>query len=260
MKAGAFLLFAFPVLCFLAPAIPASAATSNPYNGIIDRNVFSLKAPEPPAPPGPPPAPPVKLTLTGITTILGNKRALLKAQVPPHPPEPAKEESYMLTEGQRDGGVEVLSIDERGGIVKVNNNGQSETLDFVNNGAKTVATAATPGVVGLPGNIPAPIVSQSGGSISGSSGAANGQMTAGMPRTAFPTGATPTSTPTSASGPSQIPINPFGPSAHQIEMMDPEAQTIMIEAQRIHYTEQGDSTATILPPTELTPTESPLPQ
>jgi hypothetical protein len=70
------------VLSSLALGTAAQAITDSsggPYHGIIERNVFNLK------PPAPPPAPPdpisqaPKLTLTGITTILGNKRALMTA-------------------------------------------------------------------------------------------------------------------------------------------------------------------------------------
>src|SRR5438874_469686 len=93
----------------------------NPYHGIVDRNVFGLKDPPPPPPPNPdagkPPTPPI--TLTGITTVLGNKRAFLTLQLPAKAPEPAKIASLMLTEGQRDGEVEVLEIDEKERTVKV---------------------------------------------------------------------------------------------------------------------------------------------
>ena len=68
--------------------------------------------------------------LTGITTILGNKRALLKVQFPPKPPQPAKEQSYILTEGQRDGSIEVLEINEKTASVKVDNSGTVMEITF----------------------------------------------------------------------------------------------------------------------------------
>src|SRR5947208_16694459 len=57
-------------------AAPSSAsnANPNPYQGIVDRNVFGLKPPPPPPAPPEPPKPPVNITLTGITTVLGKKR------------------------------------------------------------------------------------------------------------------------------------------------------------------------------------------
>ena len=88
-------------LCLAANGATSESATS-PYQGIVERNVFGLKPPPPP--PGPednkPPAP--KIFLTGITTILGTKVALMKLTPPPAKPgEPAKEESFTLKVGQR---------------------------------------------------------------------------------------------------------------------------------------------------------------
>src|SRR5262245_54637973 len=96
--------------CTTSEAITAD----NPYQGIVDRNVFVLKAPAPPADPNEANKPqPAKITPTGVTTILGNKRVLFKVQQPARPPEPAKEMSYILAEGQREGQIEVLEIDEK---------------------------------------------------------------------------------------------------------------------------------------------------
>lgn len=228
-------------------SVPAvHAAASNPYGGIVDRNVFSLK----PAPlvdptPAAPPTPPVKLTLNGITTILGNKRALLHAQIPPRPPEPAKEENYMLTEGQRDGGVEVLSIDERAGIVKVNNNGLTETLNFVNNGAKAVAVAQSPvaaasGPAGLP--------------------AAGAHAGFGQQRQ-IPTRSIPGSnqyggTPAQRQENMGFNSNNSGVNvpAQFRNNLSPEEQVLLIEGQRMQLQDQGKpEEAALFPVTEVTP-------
>jgi hypothetical protein len=120
---------------------------ANPYQGIVERNVFALKPPPRPEDALPPPQPPPKITLTGITTILGNKRALLKQQVPAKPPAPAREESYILTEGQREGDVEVLAIDEEAGTVKVNNHGTVQELSFDKDGVKLSNNASAPAAV-----------------------------------------------------------------------------------------------------------------
>ena len=132
--------------------------SDNPYQGIVDRNAFNLKPPPPPPDPESLKPPPLKITLTGITTILGNKRALLKTAPPPGKPgEPAKtEQSYILTEGQRDGDIEVLEIDDKAGSVKVNNSGTIMTLTFEKDGPKIASTPAPPGLPGLPGAIPSP--------------------------------------------------------------------------------------------------------
>src|SRR5579864_6162958 len=96
-------------LCTLLSVTAAAGMTvDNVYHPIIDRNVFALR----PVPPPPPPAeaakpPPPRLWLTGITTIFGNRKlALLKGNFPNKPGEPAKDQSFILGEGERDGDVE----------------------------------------------------------------------------------------------------------------------------------------------------------
>jgi hypothetical protein len=125
--AGAWVLSGL-VLCPVAGGA-GSSLPGNPYHQICERNVFGLKAPQP-AHLEPPSAPLPKITLTGITTILGSKRALLKVQFPPKPPQPAKEQSYILTEGQRDGSIEVLEINEKTANVKVDNSGTVMEITF----------------------------------------------------------------------------------------------------------------------------------
>jgi hypothetical protein len=130
-------------------------ATSKPYQGIVDRNVFGLK----PAPPPPDPTevnkpPPVKITLTGITTILGNKRVLMKAPSPAAKPgeQPKGDRSYILTEGQMEDDIEVLEINEKTGDVKLKNAGAVVTLNLMKDGPKPpMGAAPAPGVPGAPG-------------------------------------------------------------------------------------------------------------
>jgi hypothetical protein len=130
----------------------ALEAGDTPYEGIVERNVFGLKPPEIAKPPEQPPPPPTKLTLTGITTILGNKRALLSAQVPNKP-----QDFYMLAEGQRQDEIEVLEINEAASTVKVNNHGVVQTLDFLNDGAKRQnVPVPMPSMPTAPGTPPPP--------------------------------------------------------------------------------------------------------
>ena len=71
-----------------------------------------------------------KITLTGITTILHGKRALLEIQRPPNGRTVVKPEYCILKEGQRDGPVEVLDIDEKAAKVKVDNSGTIMVITF----------------------------------------------------------------------------------------------------------------------------------
>jgi hypothetical protein len=131
---------------FLLLLAPAQAITDTPYQAIVDRNVFSLKPPPPPPVNNPdankPPPPPI--TLTGITTILGSKRAFMSVNMPAKPPEPAKVQSFMLSEGQRDGDIEVLEIDEKAGMVKVNEFGSITNLTWEKNGLKMAGGQPAP--------------------------------------------------------------------------------------------------------------------
>jgi hypothetical protein len=144
-------------LCIGSLSVPVHAivkdAEPNRYESIPDRNIFGLKPIEQPQVSNQPPVLP-KLFLTGITTILGNKRVLLK-EVPPtgSPGATNKEESLILTEGQREGHVEVLAIDEKAGRVRVNNSGNEMTLTFEKDGIKQ-ATPAPPTAPALPGALP----------------------------------------------------------------------------------------------------------
>ncbi len=136
----------------------------NPYYPIVERNVFGLKDPPPPPEPKQEGPPPPKITLTGITDVLGRKLALLEWQEPPAAGQPAKKNFSTLTEGQREGKIEVLEIDIKAGIVKVNNYGVTNTLSFKDDGAKLPATPFTaPPVGGIPSpaaSVPSPAPSQ----------------------------------------------------------------------------------------------------
>ena len=126
----------FPVvfLCAFAfvSVITASALTEgNPYSTIVGRNTFALKPPAPPA--GPitaPPTPPPNVSLQGISTILGRAQALLKVKIGPKPPDAAKELALVMDVGQREGDVEVLSIDPATGTVNLSNQGNPLTLNI----------------------------------------------------------------------------------------------------------------------------------
>ena len=96
--------------------------SGHPYLGIAGSNVFRLM-PAQRQGTDRPPAPLARVKAVGITTMLGDKRALLKVYLPATPPEPAKELSCILTVGQREGPIEVLEIDEMAGSVRVNNSG-----------------------------------------------------------------------------------------------------------------------------------------
>ena len=146
------------VVCLPAPgadpAADSAAPADNPYQSIVERNVFHLNPPPPPPDPEANKPPPPKIFLTGITTLMGHQRALLKATPAAKPGEPAKEKSYLLTEGERQDELEVLAIDEKEGSVKLNYAGVQITVNFKDNAAASTAPATPGPVPGAPGQPP----------------------------------------------------------------------------------------------------------
>jgi len=131
-------------LSMLLPFCSSGAASSqqNPYKVIYDRNLFGLRPPTPVHKPEPLPALPPNIILTGITTILGEKRAFLEITPPPKPSTPAKSQSFNLTEGQKAENVQVVEIDPKAETVKVSISDNLTTLTFEKNGRKPTQVPA----------------------------------------------------------------------------------------------------------------------
>jgi hypothetical protein len=127
----------------LTSGLRAQNATlpASPYTVVGARNVFSLVSPPPTQaePASTPAAPPVKITLTGITDILGQWQVLFKVAEPP-----GKEDSYILTEGQSQDDIAVVKIDEKTGSVTFNNHGLVQEIPLANAAAFSTAAAGNP--------------------------------------------------------------------------------------------------------------------
>jgi len=228
------------------------------YSPIVERNVFGLK-------PMPPPLdttkanepPPSNITLTGIIT-LGGKRALMTT--PPtggKPGVPATPESYILHEGERQGAIEVISIDEVNFVVKVRNAGQEQTLDFKNNGPKLAAgppptpppgaPGAFPGQPGFnPGAVarPMPLPGATGMPAPMPSFDRNVRTSAGNSGTVSPNSMI--GRPVNAGG--------FGQNQPAVHNLDPEQAALMLEVERERLKEKiASGTYPALPTTRYTP-------
>jgi hypothetical protein len=118
------------VLCAHVHAATATAR-SNPYaKAIVGRNVFSLNRATLPTIVDPPLPPPPLIILQGLTNINRRRQVLFKVQ---KSGAPAREISCVLSEGERQGEIAVLEIDEQSGTVKFNNHGIEQTLKLKNN-------------------------------------------------------------------------------------------------------------------------------
>ena len=138
----------------LATAFPAiSEVRDNPYQVIIERNVFDVHAPPPPSnePPPPPPPPPSKMVvkLTGISTLGGKSKALF--EITPEPGKPAVKP--IMEVGDRVESVELLAIDVANSTVKIRS-GTSEIVVGFTNAPSAGGPVPNPGAVALRPGMP----------------------------------------------------------------------------------------------------------
>ena len=145
----------------MAVAVPSLQAESqeNPYEVIIERNPFGLKPPPPPPDntPTEKPTPPGKVILTGITSMFGpTPRACLEI-TEQEPGKAAATRKPILREGERDGAVEVVSIDVEKSMVKIRNAGTETDLVFETPKLSANAAPAVPPGAPAPGFPPSPL-------------------------------------------------------------------------------------------------------
>ena len=252
-------------LACLLSALVAGSATApaitldNPYLApITNRNLFNLKAPPNPedlvVKPPPPNVP--NVLLTGITTIMGGKRALLRVPRPARPPEPAQEVPLILQEGApAEEGIRVLEINIAAGTVKIDNNGTEQVLDMEKNAPKAAAVPA-PGTGGVPMPVLNPrsaIPMPAPKSLPGASPASVTSIGTGRPMRATP-GASST-TGMLGAGPAGLPTQSAA-SAHP--QLSAEEQIVMMEVERERTKDKvAAGLMPPLPPTPLTPPGSP---
>jgi hypothetical protein len=226
----------------------------DPYATVVARNIFGLNPP-PQQITNPQDAnPPVKITPNGIMTIFGEVQVLFKVAGSPKPGgPPSAEESYILSEGQRQDDIEVVKIDEKNGIITFNNHGETQQLPLVVTQPSSTPSPALagggPGVAGgrfspgfvNPGGGPGARARGNGGGYGGGGANSGGQGNSGNANDGSNLRNVPTRN------------NTFNAASQIPEGMTPEVQTIAIEANRA----LGGEAAQILPITELTPQSDP---
>jgi hypothetical protein len=151
MKSAGPLLIAVTLLFPAGAWAQDFAASDKPYASIVSRNMFGL-LPIPPAVPAnaePPKDPPPKITPNGIMTIFGKVQALFKVTVKGQAGQPPKDESYVLSEGERQDDIEVVKINQDDGIITFDNHGEIQPLPLVA-ASNSTAPAAAPGGPPLP--------------------------------------------------------------------------------------------------------------
>jgi len=148
------------VLSASAQALTADAP-GNPYQGVVERNVFAIKPPPDPSSLKPAEPEPPKITPQGIMSMFGRQQVLFKTVMPgTKPGEPPKETAMVLSVGQREGEIEVVAVDESTGTITFNNHGKLQTLSLEKDGQKPPTGPAVAPLprISVPGNpgVPAP--------------------------------------------------------------------------------------------------------
>ena len=112
---------------------PTVASTAgDPYSAIVARNVFGLNPPPPIAPDRQDSAPPPKITMTGITTIIGPPEVLYTVAGGNRDGKQWQDKSYILKEGEEKDGVGVVAIDVWKCVVTFSNHGVRQDLALTN--------------------------------------------------------------------------------------------------------------------------------
>jgi hypothetical protein len=211
----------------------------NPYAPVVARNIFGLNPPQPIAPVDA--SPPPKITANGIMTIFGSRQALFKVASTAKPGQPGKDNSYILSEGQRQDDIEVTRIDEKAGIITFNNHGTVQQIPLTT--APTLTAPAT--FAANPNPAPAMFAPMNTGNnnnvAGGNLGGRFGRNRGGNFNGAY--GGSPNNT--STYGNSNMRSVPAQPQ------IDPETQQALIVAQHLQAQQTGDPMSRIFPPTDL---------
>lgn len=205
--------------------LAAGAGAATPYAAIARRNVFGLKPAALNANVPPPPAAAVTVKLLGISTILDRRQVMLKVKTAARPPEPAKEQSYLLSQGQREDEIEVLEINAAAGTVKLKNQEEILSLSMKDDAEKPAVGAGLP-VAALPGvAVPPPPSPQPPGLVPVASPTRQPAVPGSGPRT-IPTRSL-----------RALPTDGAGPSAASQRSI--EENVLLYEANRIRREQSG---------------------
>jgi len=226
-----------------------AAPPDNPYAAIVVRNVFDLNPPQKvEAAPVVEAIPPPKITLNGIMDVFGHLQALYKVSDSGKPGQSAKENSYILGEGQGQDDVEVVKINEKDALVTFNNHGTVQEIPLASQSANPAPAPA--GIPNIPGfhpnvNVGGNPVGGPASLIGGGANVAGGVHFGGTGGNNF-NGLPPTSAPANSPATQQ-----------QQPSMTPEEQVILMEANRELTKQQVlEGTMPPLPPTVMTPPDA----
>ena len=152
MKSAGTLFIAVTLLASAEARAQDAVVPDKPYASIVSRNMFGLLPIPPPVPvdTSPPEDPPPKITPNGTMTLFGKLEALFKVANKGKAGQPPKEDSYVLSEGERQEGITVLKINQPDGIITFDNHGHIQELPLI--AASNTTAPAGPGGAAAPGS------------------------------------------------------------------------------------------------------------
>jgi hypothetical protein len=232
----------------------------NPYAPIVARNIFGLLPPEAPPDPALEAAKSLpKITPTGIMGVFGNWQVLFKVAAaatakPGQPGQPAKDDFYILSQGQRQDDIEVLKIDEKKGIVTFDNHGTTQELPL----AAASGTGGGPAGPSSPGGMKPGMAPGGPGGGPGGPGGPGGFTRFGAG--GGNNGGNPNANPGSNGGPGNPNAGMDNGNSMQSRIYQPEPSQLsgdeskaIIELQRAKFQQEGNPIANLLPPTGAEP-------
>ena len=240
-SAGQIVLVAVLLAGASAPAGEA-AASDKPYAAMVARNIFNLVPIPPVTAPETPADPPPKITPNGIMSIFGKLQVLFKVAPQNRLGQPpAKEEAYVLSEGERQDEIEVTKIDEPGSMVTFNNHGVVQELPLAN---APNASGPAGGGAGVPGLAPTRGMLPGGAGVGASRFGQGRNLPGGNPSA----GGNPDASAMPSVG-GAVSGGIYNPPPE--ENLSPEAQTIIIEKNYLDAKAKNDPTAPLFPVTPL---------
>jgi hypothetical protein len=233
-------------------AFVASVRADNPYMPIVARNVFGLNPPQAADSTQQNTEPPPKITANGIMSIFGHWQVLFKVVTPGRPGQPAKDTSYILSEGQQQDDIEVIQINEKKGVVKFDNHGTVQEIALTSTPAAGGAAPAAVNLNPMP-STPKVMLSGGGGGSSNSgdvvrfgdrlsrnrgSGNGNNNLNPGADN---------------GSGLRSIPAQGGYSNPQSKNNLSADDQAVLIAAQHKYHQDQGSPIANLFPPTKYDP-------
>jgi hypothetical protein len=221
----------------VAQANSSGPSSEGPYRAIVDRNVFDLRPVPPQKGPDPVVTPPPNVKLIGLMIISGHPQGVFSVQDPTPGKQPV---SYILSEEQRQGTLEVKSINMAGKTAHVQIGADFAELKLEDPKAPTgPGPAAAAGLAG-----PGQRGFGPGGRAAGRTGLPM-PTPGGAPSASYSPGASPAD-----AGNGGLPTRPVRTDANE-QPLTGEQQQVAIEQNREAYRQSGSPLADLLPPTQV---------